>query len=369
MLKLEAFAPDDARLLQEGVDRWAADAASVEHIHDALREDVDHARAKWRALAELGWLAIGLPEEVGGLGAGDAKDIAIISAGFGRSVRNEPLLSAVVICARLLAILGDESQKAELAAIIAGNRTAAFAHTEPELGFASGPLRTRCSHGALHGSKSFVLDGADADFFLVSAMDDDGAMGIYLVQRDAPGLEIVPFQMIDGRRSADLRLSGVEALRLGSQDAREAIDYVLDFAIVALAADAAGAMAGIIELTKEYMASRHQFGKPLNAFQVLRHRLVDMYVHLEETKAMIDMGATALALPDPAERSVAIAALKVQMCRAARFVGQQGVQLHGGMGMTDEYIVSHYFKRLMVLEAFLGNADFHLRRVERAITR
>lgn len=367
MLFLEGFAPDDARILQESVDRWAAAEASVEQIHASQRESTEAAREKWRDMGGRGWLAIGLPEELGGLGAGGVKDLGIIFNGLGRSVRDEPILSSAVICARLLTLLGTEEQKTDVALIAAGESTFSLAHNEPELGFASEPLHTSFANGALTGRKSFVLDGADADSFLVTALDEGGDVGLFIVPSKAHGLAIVPYQMIDGRYSADLKFSNTPAHRLGSGDVREVLESVLDLAAVLLAADAVGAMAGVIDLTKEYLKSRQQFGRPLDAFQVLRHRLVDMYVHMEETKAMIDMATAALTLESRQEKSFAISALKVQMCRAARFVGQQGVQLHGGMGMTDEYIVSHYFKRLMVAEAFLGNADFHLRRAEKAL--
>jgi alkylation response protein AidB-like acyl-CoA dehydrogenase len=253
-----------------------------------------------------------------------------------------------------------------LAQVVAGERVLALAHGERELGFARFPISTQAEGGRLNGSKQAVLDAPSAAAILVSAREAGGAMGLYIVGRDAPGLIMQSYRTLDGRAAANLVLNGVPAERLGEGgDAFETLDAVLDEATVVTAAEGAGAMAATIDMTVGYLKQREQFGRKLSEFQVLQHRMVDMLVSLRETEAMIDVALAALSLGGE-ERRASVSALKVRLCSAARFVGQNGVHLHGGMGLTDELAISHWFKRLMMIETLFGDAAFHIERYARA---
>jgi alkylation response protein AidB-like acyl-CoA dehydrogenase len=358
------FALEDRAVLAQSVQRFAGEEYSFEKRRVLMTTPEGYGTLIWRQIAELGWLGIGLPEEVGG--AGGLRDVCVIAESIGRHIMMEPFVSSVVVSARLIARLGTTSQRAELARVVRGERILVLAHSERELGFARSPVGTRAVGGRLTGAKQAVLDAPNADAMLISARDADGTLGVYLVERDAPGLSIQDYRTVDGRRAANLVLDAVRAQRLGEGgDAFEALDAVLDEATVVSAAEGVGAIAATLDKTIAYLKEREQFGQKLAKFQVLQHRMVDMLVALRETEAMIDVALAAVNEVGD-ERRASVSALKVQLCRAARFVGQNGVHLHGGMGLTDELEISHWFKRLMMIEALFGDAAFHVERYARA---
>lgn len=331
-------------------------------------------RAHWRQFAELGWLGIGLPEAVGGLDGG-AIESALVMQELGQGLVVEPYLAVAILAAQALNAGAGEAQKqALLPALISGELLPVLAHGEPGAHGRVAQVATRAEPDGqggyrLHGRKSLVLGGALADRLIVSARtsgdsDQEHGISLFLVAPDAPGLTLQPRRLIDGSSAADLLLDGVavgaDAL-LGTQDtAFAAIDLATSHAIVALCAEAIGAMDKVIEMTRDYLMTRKQFGVAIGSFQALQHRMADMLCELEQSRAML---YRALAHLDaaPAERRHAVSAAKAQIGASGKFVGAQGIQLHGGIGMTEEFAIGHYFKRLTVIDALFGNRQFHLR--------
>ncbi|MCB1739022.1 MAG: acyl-CoA dehydrogenase family protein, partial [Gammaproteobacteria bacterium] len=324
---------------------------------------------------QLGWLAVDLPESAGG-SAGGMTELAIVMAAAGGALALEPLLGTVVLGAAAIRTLGTPEQQQMLNAIGAGQRTLAFCHAERDAGYARGYVscvaRAEGDGYVLSGEKSFALHAQAADDLIVSARvgGPKGPMALFLVPRETDGVELSPAPALDGRRGAAVTLADVKvpaSARLGAadSDASEVVDALIDRGAIAVCAEAAGAMAEVTEQTVAYLKTREQFGQPLARFQVLQHRLVEMSIAAEEARAAthaalaaMDAGATDTRLK--------IWRAKVQSARAARFVGGQAIQLHGGMGMTDELAIGHYYKRLTLCETLFGDADWYLKQLARA---
>ena len=327
----------------------------------------------WRSFAELGWLALPFAEAEGGLELGMV-DVALLMETFGAALVQEPYVSTIVLCGGLIAGAGSAHQRAALIPeLIAGRLMLAFAHNEPEGRHDYGRVAARATRAAdgwrLEGRKSIVLDAPLAHQLLVSARLGDAAdapLGLFLVPPDAPGLAMTGFPIIDGRRAAHVVLDGVIVgadARLGDAvDQAPAIAAALDRATVALAADTIGAMQVLLDKTLAYTKTRVQFGQPLAANQVLRHRMVDMAVRIEEARSVALKAAILADDGSAAKCARAASAAKVKVAAAARFVAEQAVQLHGGMGVTDELDIGAYFKRIMAFEASHGTPAWHLRR-------
>ncbi|MDB6107734.1 MAG: acyl-CoA dehydrogenase [Gammaproteobacteria bacterium] len=355
---------EDRRLLGENIERFAA-----RHGHDldqrraALSGADGTGRAVWNELAGLGLLGLGLPEDVGGIG-GSIVDLGVVMGAIGRHLLTEPYLSTAVVAAPLAADLDPHASHVDFRAVIAGERILALAHFEPELGFARAPIATRAvkagSRYSLHGAKSFILDAALADTLLVSAQAPDGELGLFLVEKDAVAGSLRSFRSVDRRWVGELALDEVPSNRIGGA-ASTAIEAALDRGIIAVGFEAVASMKLLIDDTTAYVKERRAFGKTLSQFQVLQHRLVDMFILAEEAQAIVDAAADASAVAAP-ERAVLVAAAKTHLCRAARFVAENAVQLHGGIAMTDQLRVSHHFKRLMMIEALFGDGECHLER-------
>jgi hypothetical protein len=331
-------------------------------------------REEWAQYAALGWHGLGRAEEHGGSGGG-ATELAILMAAAGRGLLLEPLLATAVLGVGAVVRAGTAAQKARVLPKVAdGSLMLAFAHTEPEAGFARGHVDVLAAPGSkgfrLVGKKTFVLHAAAAGELVVSARvtSPTGPIGLFLVPAKAAGLTVRGYPTVDGRRAGDVTFADVELpleARLGGMDAGDqssTLEAVLDLGALAVSAEAVGAMAAANETTLAYLKTRRQFGRALAEFQVLQHRLVDMSIAAEEARAMV--GAAARAV-DEGHGDVArlVAAAKVQAARSARFVGAQAIQLHGGMGMTDELEIGHYYKRLMLCEGLFGDADWWLERV------
>lgn len=328
----------------------------------------------WRKLADLGVLALTLPSAHGGLG-GDALDAGVVMEECGRALLLEPWLPTVVLGAGLIARAGNAAQCAAiLPAVGAGERQLAFAHYEPGTRYALEAIaceaRREREGWVLTGAKTHVLNGASADQLIVSAHTERG-ISLFLIDRAAPGLTLRDYPLYDARRAAELRCDGVRVdagALLGEEGAVSAhIAATIDAAIAALCADAVGAMSALLEMTGQYLKTRKQFGVPIGSFQALQHRMADMLLETETARSMTLLAAHHVAHAAPAERTRVVSAAKVRVGDAARFVGQQAVQLHGGIGVTDELAVSHYFKRLTLFEAAFGDADFHLEAVGRRL--
>jgi alkylation response protein AidB-like acyl-CoA dehydrogenase len=303
----------------------------------------------------------------------------IVMEAIGRALALEPFLATVVIGGSLLRRGGSDALRAALVPqIAAGDLRIAFAHAERQARYDLADIAVTARRDGgdyiLDGAKSLVIHGDSADKLIVSARlsgdrrDRDG-IGLFVVDVTAPGLSRRGYPTVDGLRAAEVTLSGVRTGAdgvLGEPGAAfPLIEQAVDAAIAALAAEAVGAMAALHEMTVDYLKTRKQFGVPIGSFQVLQHRAADMLIELEQARSMAMFATVMAEEPDPAERRKAIAAAKVQIGRSARFVGQQAIQLHGGIGMTMEYKAGHYFKRITMIDTLFGDADHHLAELAR----
>lgn len=364
-MSMSSMTEEDLVQLRESIDRWVERDYQLPRHRSAKASATGHDEAAWREFAELGWLGLPIAEAHGGAGLDDAALLCLMT-GVGRGLLVEPVLSTCVLGAGLVAACGTaEQQAAILPEIVAGRTKLALAYMEPLLGYARGPVTTTARPNGdewlLTGTKCAAMDAPSADRLLVTARDPQGDLGIFVVARAAGGFEQSSWRTVDGRVAADLVLTGTPAIRLGGGDAADALDVVLDRATLAVSAEAVGVMDSLLTDTNAYLKTRKQFGQPLSRFQVLQHRLVDMFVALEECRGMVDAALVAID-GDATERRATCSALKAQVCQAGRLIGGDAVQLHGGMGMTDELKIGHGFKRLMQIESMFGNADFHLSR-------
>ncbi|MDY0068139.1 MAG: acyl-CoA dehydrogenase family protein, partial [Steroidobacteraceae bacterium] len=323
-------------------------------------------------LAGLGVTGVNIPEAHGGLGGGPVETMLVMNA-LGEALLLEPYLAAAVITPALLTRIGDEKASAELLPdIAAGERIVALAHQEPhtrgELDHLTTSARKSGDHYVLDGYKSVIIHGDCADELLVTArtsgqMNDKSGVSVFRVDPRAAGVRITAYATLDGQRGADIELKGVKiaADRLvGAEgEAYPALESAHDLALSAICAEAVGIMKAVNAATLDYTKNRKQFGQPIASFQVLQHRMADMFLHSEQAVSMSYLAAIRCVEPDPLVRRRALSAAKVVIGQAGRFIGQQAIQLHGGMGMTDELMVSHYFKRLTAIDLTFGDTDFH----------
>jgi alkylation response protein AidB-like acyl-CoA dehydrogenase len=333
-----------------------------------LRSDEGWSRAHWNQLAEIGLMALPIPEESGGLG-GSGVETMVVMEQLGCGLVLEPYVGCTLLpIALLLSGATDTERAGMLDRIGSGELLVAFAHSDVGQRYERAPVSTtaQVSTGGylVTGKKIAVLGGDCADMFLVSALiEDDKTASLFLVDADAKGVKRLPYPMQDAQRGADVAFVQTPATLLGKRGgAQLAIDYALDVACAALCAEAVGAMAALQTHTVDYLKTRKQFGRPIGMNQALQHRAVDMLMHLEMSRSMAMEAAVAVDLDDAAARGKAISAAKALIGQACRYVGQQAVQLHGGIGVTHELNVSHYFKRLTMINATFGDADWHLAR-------
>ncbi len=371
---------DEQQQLREAIEQFLAKEYPFERLR-AAKSSAAWDPAVWRGLAELGVTAINVPSSLGGLGYGPMETLVLMGA-CGPSLLLEPVLTSAVIATVLLREFERAEPAAELLrAMAVGGRIAAVAHFEPGTRYDSRRVDTRARRAGegyrLDGRKSVVVHAGLADTLLVSARTrgdggDPEGVSLFLVPRTLPGVKLVEYANVDGQRAADVHLEEAclpEASRLGAEGgALAAIETAFDHGLAALCAEAVGIMESLINATIEYLRTRQQFGQPIGRFQALQHRVADMVVHLEQARSMSYLAALRCASADLDERRRALSAAKVVIGDAARFVGQQAVQLHGGMGMTDELKVSHCFKRLTAIEILFGDSDAHLERYA-ALTR
>ncbi|SEB04802.1 acyl-CoA dehydrogenase family protein [Variovorax sp. YR216] len=361
--------------LRESVERFVREEYDFTRRRKLAASDLGHDENCWRSYAEFGWLAVPFSEGDGGIG-GDATDTGIVMEGVGRGLLLEPYLANVVLAGGVLAALGSTGQKAEwLQPMMTGQRKLALAHAEPESRYELAHCETTAQRAGagwrIDGRKSFVQGGGVADFYVVIARtsgqrDDAQGLTALVVDANARGLEVKPYATHDGTRAADLVFDGVQiddARRLGEAGAAfPALERVIDQAIAAIASEAVGAMGALVDMTLEYLKTRQQFGRPIGTNQALQHRMVDMYIALDEARSMALYGALMLGEADPAARRKALSATKIEIDRTARRVGQEAVQLHGAMGVTEELAVGHYFKRLSMIGVTFGDMSWHLQR-------
>jgi alkylation response protein AidB-like acyl-CoA dehydrogenase len=366
---------EEQRQLEDTVKRFVDRDYPVERRRGIKDSPGGWSREVWRELADLGVLAINVSEEHGGLGAGPIETMLVMNA-FGAGLLVEPYLASAVVATALIRAAADEIRQAELLpAIAAGERIAVLAHEEAGARGETARVETRATKNAdgylLQGRKAVVAHAGAADVLLVSARTSgapDAAHGIslFLLRKNMPGLTLCDYPTLDGRRAADVRLDHVPlpaSARLGAEGrAFGAIERALDLGIAALCAEASGIMKALLDATVEYLKTRRQFGQPIGGFQALRHRAADMLVLYEQAKSMSYLAAMRCTSDNAAERRRAVSAAKVVTGQACRFISQQALQLHGGMGMTDELNVSHWFKRLTAIELAFGDTDSHIER-------
>jgi len=366
---------DEQRQLHETVDRFLNEQYPFEKYRAVKASAEGWDRTTWKGLAELGVLAINVPTEQGGLGFGPLENLALMGA-CGRNLLLEPFLSSAIIATAVLRSNVSNAAAAELLRQMAsGDAIAVLAHYESDSRFEAEWVTTRAQKSAsgyrLDGHKAVVMHASAADTLLVSARTSGNAgdlegVSLFRVPRDAKGLTLASYPTIDGQRAADVYLKGVEVpvdARLGDEgSALPGIDAAIDIGIAALCAEAVGVMQALVDATVTYVQNRQQFGVAIGHFQALQHRIADMLIHLEQARSMSYLAAMRCTDENVMERRRALSASKAVVGQSCRYVGQQAVQLHGGMGMTDELVVSHWFKRLTAAELMFGDSDTHLQR-------
>ena len=362
---------DEQHMLLDSTRRLIAARYSLEQRRGILASAQGFSREIWKEFGSLGLLALNIPAEDGGLDAGPIGTL-LVSIALGEALVIEPYLSSAVLATRAIARLASPSQRQLwLPRMAEGELIVVLAHEEPTTRHSGSSICTQAQRAGggwtVDGRKAVVYHAPLADLLLVSARTQAATgeeWGLFAVPRDSNGLKLHPFTTVDGQRAADVVLNAVEVhdgARIGGNVAVE-LPAVLDYATAALCAEALGALDKLLAMTIEYSRTRVQFGVPIGRFQALQHRRADMLTHVEQARSMAYFAASRCELDDPTERTASLSAAKVIVGQAARFVGQQAVQLHGGMGVTDELAVSHYFKRLLAAAMRFGSTETHLER-------
>jgi alkylation response protein AidB-like acyl-CoA dehydrogenase len=350
---------DEQRMLAETVNSLLDKRYDANGRMQLLESDLGWSRELWQQYAELGLLGLSFEEKYGGAGMGAAELVTVMES-FGRALVLEPFFATVVLGASLVDAAGTDEQKAAiLPKVAAGELVLAFAYTEPQSRWSLTEIATTATQdgGAwtLTGEKIAVLAGDSADQLIVSARTPDG-IGLFLV--DGADVTRSAYPMQDGQRGADVRLDNTAAALLGSSgDALAVIESVIDIGTAALCAEAVGAMTRMLWMTVDYLKTRVQFGAPISVFQALQFRAADMYVALEQARSMALLARLSLDADDTAERRRAVRAAKIEIDLAGRLIGQEAVQLHGGIGMTMEYPVGHYLKRTTVIAKTFADTE------------
>jgi pimeloyl-CoA dehydrogenase small subunit len=367
---------EEQRLLKESVDGLLGSSYDFDARKKYMAEKGGWSRSVWNKLAEQGLLGLPFSEEDGGFGAGAVETMIVMEA-LGKALLLEPYLATVVIGGGFLRRGGSAEQKAaHIPGIIDGSKTFAFAQLEKnsryDLNDVATSAKKKGEGWVIDGEKFVVLNGESADMLVVTARTkggqrDTSGIGVFLVPGNAKGVSKKTYPTQDGLHAADITFTGVEVgadSAIGDPEkALPLIERVVDDARTAICAEAVGIMDESLKTTVEYLKTRTQFGVPIGSFQTLQHRAADMFVALEQARSMSMFATMASDFDDPKERATAIAAAKVQIGKSGKFVGQQSIQLHGGIGMTQEAKIGHYFKRLTMIENSFGDTDYHLRRV------
>ena len=368
---------EEQQLLADSVRKYLSNAYGFEARKKAIASGPGYSTQAWSTFAEMGLTAIPFSAEDGGFGGG-AVDLMAAMEAFGDALVVEPVLDNIGLAGRLVARAGSAAQRAALLpGLIDGTRKLAFASYEPGHRYEVDPRSTTATPTAagwtLDGTKLVVIGAPMADTLVVSARSAKGAC-LFVVDRTAKGVAVSAYRTVDGQRAADITLTGVqlgaEAMLGTDGSALPAIEEAVDFATALACADAVGAMKSANDATLEYLKTRKQFGSAIGAFQALQHRMVDMFIASEFARSMAILAATRVDAASGAtsaeaitERKISVSQAMVRVADAARLISQESVQLHGGMGMTEELKVSHTFRRLTVLGQRFGDADHHLARL------
>ncbi len=366
----------EQQMLRDNVARLMKERYDFETRKAYQKEPAGFSDSLWREYAELGLLGAPFAEEDGGYGGG-AVETMIVMEEFGKALALEPYLETVVLCGALIRHAASAEQRADLIGrIAAGDLRLSFAQMEPQSGYDLSDVGVTARRDGdafvLDGAKGLVINGDSAGGLIVSARVAGGrrdrkGVGLFLVDGEAPGVSRRGYPTQDARRAAEISFANVRVEPqnvLGSpEDGAPAIERAVDETIAALSAEAVGAMSEALAMTVEYLKTRKQFGVTIGSFQALQHRASDMVVALEQARSMMFFATMSAGEDDADERAKAISAAKVQIGRSAKFIGEQAVQMHGGIAMTYEYKVGHLFKRLTMIDAAYGDADLHVRRL------
>lgn len=330
---------------------------------------------QWQAMAELGWLSIGLTEDQGGLGGGALDSWALLES-YGTSLCPEPVLSSAIICAPMLAESSATSASSVLEQLTSGQARVALAHTESTQYHVNDRIQTIAKkvgdNYQLTGKKIVVPDGGSAEFVIIPALlsEQNNELGLFLVSTSSTGLNKTVLPMADGSSAADfvlneLSLTADDVLFSGAE-ATQQLELALARAMAGQAAAAVGAMRAVLDITRQYLHDRAQFGRPLSSFQALQHRYADMVIAYERAYSMSILAANCVdSYASEASAQSDLHRAKVVIGQSAHFIGGQGIQLHGGMGMTQEYPVGHYYRKLLLTDTFYGSHQAHLRALSR----
>jgi len=365
---------EEQSLIQDQVDQFVQKEYDWETRQSLSNSELGFGEDNWKKFAELGWLGISVSEDSGGFG-GSAIESMLIMEAFGKGLVVEPFLETVIMAGGLIDDHGSDQQKSSfLEPAIAGEMHLALAYAEPQSRFNLSDVVTDAKADGdnfiINGYKSVVMNGPSADQIIVSARTsgtqlDGNGISLFIIDANASGLDKTNYKTVDGRRASDLTFENVSVSKeslIGVQDKGfEILDSAIDKAILAISAEAVGAMEVLYKTTVEYTKTREQFGTAIGKFQVLQHRMVDMFMEYEQCKSLLYM-ATMKHEEKAEDAKKAISGLKYQVGKAGKFIGQQAVQLHGGMGVTDELNVGHYFKRLTTVGTIFGNTDYHLKK-------
>jgi len=363
-------------MLQDSVQKFVQKS----YDHDARTKIVDsedgYSKENWQLFAELGWLAVPFTEEDGGFG-GSAVDLIVMMEEFGKANLVEPFTATAVLGGGLIAELAEGTRKTELIEqVVTGSLQLACAYAESGSRFNLGKVTTTAANEGnnivINGNKIAVLNASNADKILLVAREygadtDAEGISIFLVDTNAEGLAITPFTTFDGKKSSEVLFENVrvpESARLGSSgQALDALQKIVDRATVGVSAEAVGALESLLKKTVEYSKTRKQFGTVIGTFQALQHRMADMFIECQLARSIVVMAAMQLdSSADELEKTKAVSAAKSRVGRAIRHVGQESIQIHGGIGMTDELDVGHLFKRVTAIDIMFGNADYHTER-------
>ena len=365
---------EEQTLIQDQVDQFVQKEYDWETRQSLSNSDLGFGEDNWKKFAELGWLGISVSEENGGFG-GSAIESMLIMEAFGKGLVVEPFLETMIMSGGILDNHGSDQQKSSvLEPAIAGEMQLALAYAEPQSRFNLSDVVTEAKEEGenfiLNGYKSVVMNGPSAEKIIVSArtsgsqMEEEG-ISLFIVDAASEGLNRTNYKTVDGKRASDITIENLSVSKeniIGPINSGFAIlDSAIDTAILAISAEAVGAMEVLYKTTVEYTKTREQFGTAIGKFQVLQHRMVDMFMEYEQCKSLLYM-ATMKHEEGSADAKKAISGLKYQVGKAGKFIGQQAVQLHGGMGVTDELNVGHYFKRLTTVGTIFGNTDYHLKK-------
>ncbi len=363
---------EEQKLIKQQVEKFVQNDYSFDRRNKILKMDEGFDRAIWKQFADLGWLGIPFSEEDGGFGGGPIETSLLMEA-FGNGMVVEPYLSTVVLAGNAVAFAGSAEQKAQLlGGIVSGDLLMSLAYAEAKSGYNLAYVTTTAKKSAnaysLTGEKIVVLGGQSANTFIVSArtsnsIADEAGISLFLVDAKAAGVSIKGYKTMDGGRAANVSFNNAPAQLLGQEGQGFAVlERVIDFATVAACAQALGEMESSFKKTLEYVKVREQFGKAIGSFQVIQHRMVDMFTQTETSRSMLIMAGMRVSSANAQERKKAVSAAKVYIAQKARALAQDAVQLHGGIGMTEELDIGHYFRRLTLFCSIFGSTNYHLQR-------